>query len=112
MTRDGQGSADRSTVGPERAEPGLGDGDGPRRGDAYRRRWWTLVVLSVSLLVIIIDDTIINVAVPTLQRQLGASATGLQWIVDGPASPASASPLAPSSAGGSSTTSGGGRCSC
>src|SRR6266702_3651819 len=82
MTRDGQGSADRSTVGPERAEPGLGDGDGPRRGDAYRRRWWTLVVLSVSLLVIIIDDSIINVAVPTLQRQLGASATGLQWIVD------------------------------
>jgi EmrB/QacA subfamily drug resistance transporter len=48
----------------------------------YRRRWWTLVVLSVSLLIIIIDDTIINVAVPTLQRELGASATGLQWIVD------------------------------
>jgi EmrB/QacA subfamily drug resistance transporter len=40
------------------------------------------VVLSVSLLIIIIDDSIINVAVPTLQRQLGASATGLQWIVD------------------------------
>jgi EmrB/QacA subfamily drug resistance transporter len=48
----------------------------------YRRRWWTLVVLSVSLLVIIIDDTIINVALPTLQRELGASASGLQWIVD------------------------------
>jgi EmrB/QacA subfamily drug resistance transporter len=48
----------------------------------YRRRWWTLLVLSVSLLIIIIDDTIINVAVPTLQRELGASATALQWIVD------------------------------
>lgn len=40
------------------------------------------MVLSVSLLIIIIDDSIINVAVPTLQRGLGASATGLQWIVD------------------------------
>jgi hypothetical protein len=29
------------------------------RGDIYRRRWWTLAVLSVSLLIIIIDDTII-----------------------------------------------------
>jgi EmrB/QacA subfamily drug resistance transporter len=52
------------------------------RGDIYRRRWWTLAVLSVSLLIIIIDDTIINIAVPTLQRELGASASALQWIVD------------------------------
>ena len=48
----------------------------------YDRRWWILIVLSVSLLIVIIDDTIINVAVPTLQRELGASATALQWIVD------------------------------
>jgi len=48
----------------------------------YRRRWWTLAVLAVSLLIIIIDDTIINVAIPTLQRELGTSAAGLQWIVD------------------------------
>jgi EmrB/QacA subfamily drug resistance transporter len=82
MTPDSQDSADRRTTGPDRAEPGLGDRERPRRGDAYRRRWWTLVVLSVSLLIIIIDDSIINVAVPTLQRELGASATGLQWIVD------------------------------
>ncbi len=51
-------------------------------GPEYRRRWWMLGVLSVSLLIIIIDDTIINIAVPTLQRSLGASATALQWIVD------------------------------
>jgi EmrB/QacA subfamily drug resistance transporter len=82
MTRDGQGSSERSTVGPDRADPGLDDRSRTRRLDVYRRRWWTLVVLSVSLLIIIIDDSIINVAVPTLQRQLGASATGLQWIVD------------------------------
>jgi len=55
---------------------------GTTRDDIYRRRWWTLVVLSVSLLIIIIDDTIINVAIPTLQRELGATASALQWIVD------------------------------
>ncbi len=58
------------------------DQGGPMRVDKYRRRWWTLATLSVSLLIIIIDDTIINVAVPTLQRELGASASALQWIVD------------------------------
>src|SRR6266496_5890181 len=52
------------------------------RDETYRRRWWILVVLSVSLLIIGIDDTIINIAVPTLQRELGASASALQWIVD------------------------------
>lgn len=47
----------------------------------YRRRWWTLVLLAVSLIVIAIDTTILNVAIPTLQRDLGASASALQWIV-------------------------------
>ena len=39
---------------------------------AYRRRWWTLLVLLASLLMIVLDNTIINVALPTLQRELGA----------------------------------------
>jgi DHA2 family multidrug resistance protein-like MFS transporter len=47
----------------------------------YRLRWWTLAVLSVSLPIIIADDTIINVALPTLQRALGGSAS-LRWVVD------------------------------
>ena len=46
------------------------------------RRWWTLVVLCFSLLVIGLDNTILNVALPTLQRDLGASASQLSWIVD------------------------------
>jgi EmrB/QacA subfamily drug resistance transporter len=46
------------------------------------RRWWALVVLSFSLLVISVDNTILNVALPTLQHDLGASASALQWIVD------------------------------
>ena len=52
----------------------------------HRRRWAILAILSVSLLVIIVDDTIVNVAIPTLQRELGASTTALQWIVDAPTS--------------------------
>ena len=47
----------------------------------YRLRWWTLIVLSLSLVLIAVDTTILNVAIPTLQRDLGASASGLQWIV-------------------------------
>src|SRR6266545_3085853 len=49
---------------------------------AYQRRWWTLAVLCLSLLVIGLDNTILNVALPTLVRELGAKASQLQWIVD------------------------------
>ncbi|HLM10286.1 MAG TPA: DHA2 family efflux MFS transporter permease subunit [Thermoleophilaceae bacterium] len=49
---------------------------------AHDRRWWTLVVLSVSLLVISLDNTILNVALPTIERDLSASSGQLQWIVD------------------------------
>jgi EmrB/QacA subfamily drug resistance transporter len=54
---------------------------------AYRRRWLTLLVLCVSLIVIVIDNTILNIALPTFSRPtsqggLGASASQLQWIVD------------------------------
>jgi len=53
----------------------------------HRRRWLTLLVLCISLIVIILDNTILNVAIPTLahpttQGGLGASASQLQWIVD------------------------------
>jgi EmrB/QacA subfamily drug resistance transporter len=48
----------------------------------YERRWWTLVVLSLSMLVIALDNTILNVALPTLVGELDAGASELQWIVD------------------------------
>ena len=48
----------------------------------YPRRWATLAVLCLSLLVITIDATIVNTTLPTLARDLGADMTGLQWIVD------------------------------
>lgn len=48
----------------------------------HRRRWLTLGVLSLSLVIIGVDNTILNVALPTLVRELGATASELQWMVD------------------------------
>src|SRR5580700_2721345 len=48
-----------------------------------RRRWWILAVLCLSVLLVVIDNTIVNVALPTMSRDLAASTQGLQWIVDG-----------------------------
>src|SRR5262245_17998214 len=56
--------------------------DVDRTSAKYRRRWWTLGVLSLSLLVIGLDNTVLNVAIPTLQREFDASASQLQWMVD------------------------------
>ena len=49
---------------------------------AYPRRWWALVALSFSLLVIGLDNTVLNVALPTIARDLSATESQLQWIVD------------------------------
>ena len=48
----------------------------------HARRWKTLFVLSLSLLIIGLDNTVLNVALPTLQTHFDASASTLQWIVD------------------------------
>ncbi|GMQ97758.1 MAG: MFS transporter [Acidimicrobiia bacterium] len=48
----------------------------------HERRWVSLGVLSLSLLIIGLDNTILNVALPTLVRELGATASELQWMVD------------------------------
>ncbi len=50
--------------------------------DVYRRRWLILAILNLSLVTIVIAVSAINVALPTIQRELGASGTELQWIVD------------------------------
>ncbi len=46
-----------------------------------RWRWWTLGIISVAVLIVTIDTSILNVAIPTLQREFDASASQLQWIV-------------------------------
>ena len=49
---------------------------------SYRLRWWVLGVLCLSLLVIIVDNSILNVALPHLQHDLDATFSQLQWMVD------------------------------
>jgi EmrB/QacA subfamily drug resistance transporter len=48
----------------------------------HARRWWTLAILSLSLVLIGLDNTVLNVALPTIQRVFDASASDLQWMVD------------------------------
>ena len=48
----------------------------------FARRWKTLAVLALSLLIIGLDNTVLNVALPTLQTHFEASGSTLQWIVD------------------------------
>jgi EmrB/QacA subfamily drug resistance transporter len=48
----------------------------------HARRWWILAVLALSLVIIGLDNTVLNVALPTLQRTFAASAAELQWMVD------------------------------
>ena len=53
-----------------------------RTSRAYQRRWWILFVLCFSLLIIVVDNSILNVALPDLQESLHASNSQLQWMVD------------------------------
>lgn len=50
--------------------------------DVYKRRWWILAVLCLSLLVVMVGNTTLNVALPVLSRVLHASNSQLQWMVD------------------------------
>jgi EmrB/QacA subfamily drug resistance transporter len=51
-------------------------------GSGSPRRWFALAVLCVSLLIVTLDNTVLNVALPTLVDKLHASSSDLQWIVD------------------------------
>ena len=56
------------------------EGFTPGRG--YERRWLGLAFIGISLIVISLDNTVLNVALPSIARTLGATATELQWIID------------------------------
>src|SRR5713101_7204554 len=43
---------------------------------------WTLVAVCLTTFMLLVDITIVNVALPSIQRSLSASLTGLQWVVD------------------------------
>ncbi|MDX6666824.1 MAG: hypothetical protein QOK04_204, partial [Solirubrobacteraceae bacterium] len=46
------------------------------------RKWWTLIAVCIATFMLLMDITVVNVALPDIQRQLHASFSELQWVVD------------------------------
>jgi EmrB/QacA subfamily drug resistance transporter len=47
---------------------------------AQNRKWWTLVAVAVGLFMIMLDNTVVNVALPSIQEDLGMSPSELEWV--------------------------------
>src|SRR3954454_4642367 len=45
-------------------------------------KWWTLLVVCLAIFMLLLDVTIVNVALPSIQKDLGSSFEDLQWVVD------------------------------
>ncbi|MGW3496036.1 MFS transporter [Streptomyces sp. NPDC001020] len=54
-----------------------------RTGRPYARRWWALLVLCLSLLIIVMANTALTVAAPHMTQDLGLTSADLQWVIDG-----------------------------
>src|SRR5271168_5229407 len=46
------------------------------------RKWWTLAAVCTGTFMLLLDITVVNVALPDIQRSLGSSFADLQWVVD------------------------------
>jgi EmrB/QacA subfamily drug resistance transporter len=46
------------------------------------RKWWTLIAVSIAIFMLLLDITVVNVALPDIQRSLHSSFSDLQWVVD------------------------------
>ena len=46
-------------------------------------KWWTLGAMCFALFMLMLDNTVINVALPSIQRDLGSSLSGLEWTING-----------------------------
>ena len=46
------------------------------------RRWWSLLAVCLATFMLLLDITVVNVALPDIQEQLHTDLTGLQWVVD------------------------------
>jgi EmrB/QacA subfamily drug resistance transporter len=47
------------------------------------RKWWTLGAMCFALFMLMLDNTVVNVALPSIERDLGASLSSLEWVVNG-----------------------------
>jgi EmrB/QacA subfamily drug resistance transporter len=50
--------------------------------NGLERRWWTLIAVCGATFMLLVDITIVQVALPTIHRQLGGSFTEMQWVID------------------------------
>jgi EmrB/QacA subfamily drug resistance transporter len=55
----------------------------PHDNPHHARRWWILTVLAIAQLTVVLDSTVVNIALPTAQRALGFNDNDRQWIVTG-----------------------------
>jgi MFS family permease len=46
------------------------------------RKWWTLLAGCIAIFMLLLDVTIVNVALPSIERDLGADFSDLQWVID------------------------------
>jgi len=46
------------------------------------RKWWTLLASCIAIFMLLLDVTIVNVALPSIERDLGANFTDLEWVID------------------------------
>jgi MFS family permease len=46
------------------------------------RKWWTLLASCIAIFMLLLDVTIVNVALPSIERDLGADFSELQWVID------------------------------
>src|SRR6202012_4138309 len=52
------------------------------RRAVVERKWWTLIAVSVAIFMLLLDITVVNVALPDIQRSLHSSFSDLQWVVN------------------------------
>lgn len=72
-----------ASPGPTAAGPPAAAGWGAPAGPADPKRWIALVILSSALFIIVLDNTILNVAVPTIIREFDTQVSSLQWVISG-----------------------------
>ena len=66
-------------IGEKETKPGVSAAE----GKTHELRWWALVVLSLVQFMLVLDATVVNVALPPIERDLGMGAAGLAWVVNG-----------------------------
>jgi EmrB/QacA subfamily drug resistance transporter len=80
-TRSGLASTTYADAEAAATQPRLGSAPLHSSGPGGRSRWWTLAVLAVAQFMVVLDVTIVNVALPKIQTDLGFTPEDLQWIV-------------------------------